>query len=210
MAEALNQQLDPLGKPFRTVMNFELVPAGNTVATATNDRGPYALVEYTSALPRAKLYTQWQVVSGEQATLARLAAQSFVPSQTVLVNEPIPPPSSTAGPAEGTVEFVSYAPKRIELAVEATAPSVLLLNDRWDADWRVWIDNAPARVLTCNAIMRGVQVPPGRHTVSWRFQPPLGRFTVSCAGMALGIVCFGLLVVVRQEDREPPSVSRGV
>ncbi|MBI5386509.1 MAG: hypothetical protein HZA90_17710 [Verrucomicrobia bacterium] len=208
LADALNQQFDPVEKRFRTRMVFDLVPAGNTAATATNNSGAWALLEFTGALPRAKLYSQWQVVTNVEATLARLGAPAFRPAETVLVSEPIPPPASdTNVPTAGSVEFVRYAPKHIELKVSASAPAVLLLNDRWDPSWKVWVDNVPAPPLTCNAIMRGVQVPAGDHAVTWRFQPPLGRFKISCAAMALGVVLCGLLFVVRQEDPEKQARS---
>ena len=35
------------------------------------DNGTYALIEFTGALPRAKLYSHWQVSTNDTATLKR-------------------------------------------------------------------------------------------------------------------------------------------
>ena len=72
----------------------------------------------------------------------------------------------------GTVEFKSYAPKNIVFDANATAPSVLLLNDKYDPDWRVTVDGKPAELLRCNFIMRGVYLAPGDHTVEFNFTLP--------------------------------------
>ncbi len=75
--------------------------------------GPYALIEFTQALPRAKLYANWQVVTNDQAVLAQLAAASFDPERSVFVAGELPAAPPTAGTNDnaGTVKFASYAPE---------------------------------------------------------------------------------------------------
>ena len=46
--------------------------------------------------------------------------------------------------------------RHIVFAANATAPSVLLLNDKYDPNWHVTVDGKPAELLRCNFIMRGV------------------------------------------------------
>jgi len=140
--DALNQQLDPVKKRFRlhTRFSFFQSPSG-VIGARVEENGPFALVEFTGALPRAKLYTQWQVSANEQATLTKLADPAFDPHQVVLVADSVPAPDASAtNTATGTVEFASYAPKRVELKANASAPSVLLLNDKFDPGWKVSVD----------------------------------------------------------------------
>src|SRR5206468_965666 len=110
------------------------------------------------ASPRAKLFTQWQVNTNDQATLAALKNPDFDPERTVLLASELPPGagSSTAtNQPAGTIEFTRYEPKRIELVADAAAPCVLLLNDRFHPDWTVRVDGRSERLLRCNYIMRG-------------------------------------------------------
>ena len=43
--------------------------------------------------------------------------------------------------ASGTVEYASYAPKDIKLKTKSDAASVLLLNDKYDPGWQVFLRN---------------------------------------------------------------------
>ena len=203
-ADILNQQLDPVRRSFRvhTAFVLEQTPAGNITAR-TNTTGPWALIEFGGALPRAKLFTDWQVSSNDQATLEMIGSPSFNPQQSVLVNDAVPlPPMGNSNTAPGSVEFANYAPKRIELKATATAPSMLLLNDQFDRDWSVTVDGQPATLLRCNYLMRGVQVPPGAHTVVFQFQPSLTGMKITLGAFALGLVLCGLLFVIKPRASE--------
>ena len=164
--------------------------------------GPYALIEYTHALPRAKLYSNWQVVTNDQAVLDQLAATSFDPEQTVFVAGRLPeaPPAAATNASTGSVEFASYAPKDIVLKSAGSAPAVLLLNDRFDPNWKVRVDGQPEALLRCNYIMRGVYLPPGAHTVEFSFQPPVGPLYVNLAAIGVGVLLLGYVLVSAPRD----------
>ena len=150
--------------------------------------GQYAVFDFTGALPRAKLYANWQVSTNDQATLNTLASAEFDPAQIVLLADalPAPGPASVTNQNAGTVEFTSYAPKRIVLQAKAAAPAVLLLNDKYDPNWKVVVDGKPEKLLRCNYLMRGVYLPAGTHTVEFRFMPPVGMLCVSLVTVTSG------------------------
>jgi hypothetical protein len=210
--DVLNQQLDPLQHRFRIAARFNIVlkPGVSSyrqetdLTAAITPDGPFALFEFTGALPRAKLYTRWQVNTNDQATLGTLASQQFDPEQTVVVDTPIP--ASSAGTNAGNVAFVSYAPKDIRFKAEAAGPSVLLLNDRFDQNWKVFVDGNPQPLLRCNFIMRGVQVPSGQHQVEFRFEPPVRALYVSVAAVFVGLVLVGCLLFIKDpvEPKQKP------
>jgi hypothetical protein len=200
--------LDPGQKRFHPLMLFDYYQTreGGRILTRTNSTGPFALVEFTGALPRAKLYSQWQVNTNAEATLALLASKEFNPLQTVLVADPLPSPKEgVTNSSAGTVEFKSYAPKRIVLNARADVPSVLLLNDKHDPNWHVLVDGKPAPLLRCNFIMRGVFLEPGEHTVEFKFQPPVGALYVSLAAIALGLLLLGFAIA--DTSRRPSSAA---
>ncbi|MBN2505307.1 MAG: YfhO family protein [Verrucomicrobia bacterium] len=207
MTEALNQQLDPAQRRFRTVLPFDFpkLRMGDVSTIQTNAAGPFALIEFTGALPRAGLYTQWTVATNAQAALNQIASPAFDPAQLVVVSgnvspPPAPPPTN---PPAASVEFVpdQYTPKHVALRTQANAPTVLLLADKYDPNWRVTVDGRPAVVLRCNYLMRGVELPPGRHDVVFRFQPPATALYVSLAGVVLALVLTGYLATGRGRTR---------
>ena len=202
---SLNLESDPVHFPFRIADRFSIVRRPgvtqvdelNELTTVSDTNGPYALFEFAQALPRAKLYTNWEIRTNDPAVLSQLGAPSFDPERSVFVAGGLPPAPVTSGTNDnsGKVEFSSYAPKDIVLRCDAPAPSVLLLNDRFDPNWNARVDGKPVTLLRCNYIMRGVYLPPGAHRVEFRFQPPLGPLYASLAAIGVGLFVLGFLAV---------------
>jgi hypothetical protein len=199
------QQIGPAGKLFRVVKSFNLVPKPNRPnptaepvdwISQEDPNGQLAVLEFTAALPRAKLYSNWQVVTNDDDTLHDMASQSFDPHQTAYVADPIAGPATGAvNPPDDAVKITSYESKRIELKSDARNPTVLLLCERYHPKWRVWVDGNPASVLRCNFIERGVYLPAGKHTIVFRFMPSMTTFYVSLAAVFLGLILCGWLAI---------------
>lgn len=213
--ESLNQQLDARKQRFRIVQRFDVlpkpeieVPSGitpaqfahylplNKLTAVPAENGEYALFEFQGALPRAKLYSHWQVSTNDSLTLQTLTSTDFDPWETVLVATPLPvaPAADTTHENAGSVEFKSYAPSDIQLNAQANLPSVLLLNDKFDPNWHVLVDGKPAPLLRCNFIMRGVYLSPGTHSVEFKFSLPLGPLYVSLSAIGVGVLLCGFLI----------------
>jgi hypothetical protein len=211
----LNNKVDPERHRFQPRIIFELQPISERgpALVYTNslrrDRLQFALFEFTGALPRAKLYTDWQVSTNDQATLQILARKEFDPSQTVLVAEPLPAPKagSATNANGGTVDYISYAPKHIVLRAKAPSPCVLLLNDKHDPSWKVVVDGKPGTLLRCNYLMRGVFLEPGEHRVEFHFQPPANALYVSLSAIALGLLLLGIVVFGRAKTAGQPTAT---
>lgn len=208
--DVLNQQLDPGKQRFRVVQRFEILPKPGIdqptqleQLTAVPDKnGRYALFDFTGALPRARLYANWQVNTNDQEVLNTLANLSFDPHQTVLVDTPEKDlPDVATNKNSGTVEFKSYAPKQIVLAARTETPAVLLLNDKYDPNWRVSVDGRPAKLLRCNYIMRGVYLPSGQHTVIFDFSLPNKPLYVTLTAIGVGIILCGLLIYLSRKSK---------
>jgi len=215
--ERLNNDADPAHRSFKVDGRYNMrVKPGLAAATDIGDytvepdqRGAYGIIESTRTLPRAKLYSNWQTPTNDEEALHILGHQAFDPWQTVLISveTPLAQPSSTATADAGTVTITDYHPKRVRLEADASTASILLLNDRYNTDWRVFVDNAPAPLLRCNYIMRGVSLTPGHHVVEFRFQPSLQSLYVSLSAIIIGIILAGYLIVTRKVSTAPSGVQ---
>jgi hypothetical protein len=220
LEDVLNRYTEPANS-FREIMRMEMIPKPGVtqiedmgdITVKTNSQGPLALIEYTRALPRVKLYANWQVLE-DAATLQKLASQQFDPEKTVLVatNTPFSEVPGARDADAGTVEITRYESKHLTLQADAKTPAVLLLNDHTGESWNVWIDQKPGTVLRCNYIMQGVFLPPGRHTIEFRYQPPQKILYISLGAFALGILLGGYVMVVHFTRRPttlplPPGPS---
>jgi hypothetical protein len=213
----LNDQLDPIQRRFRVALPFEIslksdAPSYRSLEDLTavpKPDGQFAVIEFTGALPRAGLYADWRVNTNNQAALATLASQEFDPARTVMVDDPVPLPSPGAATnlTAGTVEFASYSPTHIVLKAKADASAILLLNDRYNSDWKVAVDGKPASLLRCNYLMRGVQVAPGAHTVEFRYEPVVKLLYGNIAAILVGIALIAWLAASpkRPEADETPA-----
>jgi len=169
-----------------------------------NTNGPYAVMEFSGALPRAKLYSDWQVVADGPATLARLKSAEFDPqTQVLLAAEPGLAAAGTNSSAQtGTARITTYTPRLVKVSTQSAGPEVLLLNDRWDDYWFATVDGQPAPVLRANYIMRGVALPAGEHVVEFRYTPPVPALKSTIA--ALGVCLLTLLAFVLPVRSNPP------
>lgn len=216
-AEGLNAQVDTVKRRFSIKFPFDIQPKpGVSRATKLEDltavakaEGPYAVLEFNGALPRAKLYSQWSVNTNDTAVLDRLFAPTFDPQTEVIVDSAIAAPPADSTNAPGTVEFVAYAPKRIVLKAEVKTPAVLLLNDRYDANWQVRVDGQPAPLLRANFIMRAVRLEPGSHTVEFQYGVSTRMLYVSLAALGVAVLLGGLLLVVGRGQKPPPDMPAG-
>ena len=125
--DVLNAQLDPAQHRFRIVQRFDIVPKPGIeqvtqleeMTAAPGDSGAIALLEFSGALPRARLYSNWQISTNDpaarqrwldalkqhlpeepysaiaslnvtdQGTLETLADTNFDPAKTVLLSAPL-------------------------------------------------------------------------------------------------------------------------
>lgn len=178
---------------FQEVMRFDIEQVDGHPVPVASTNGPLALIEYTGVLPRVKLYSNWQVIPDLDQALSRLSGLSFDPATSVLVSTPIEAAPENAPEEAGDVSFESYSPKHLVLRANATAKSVLLLNDKFDPNWSVLVDGEPAELLRCNYLMRGVLLEPGEHVVEFRFEPPQAGLYLSLVAIAVALGVCGWL-----------------
>jgi uncharacterized membrane protein YfhO len=140
-------------------------------------------------LPRAAVYYNWITVPPDDV-YKKLVDRQWNPSKTLLVSADISAGNGNKPPS--TVKFVSYTPQHIQIEADAGDAGVLLLNDLYDTGWRVFVDGKESELLCCNAIMRGVRLPAGKHEIIFTYHPYLTRFMVVVLTLLM-IAVWGIL-----------------
>ena len=158
------------------------------------------------AQPRAYLVPAARAVGSAAAAWEAVAAPSFNPRRTVVLEgmapgpHPRPPPEQAPGEgtrslpannqnAPGSARLTSDRPQRVAIAVEAAADAWLVLADAWFPGWTATLDGVSTPVLRANYLVRAVAVPAGRHEVVFSYDPPgyaTGRTVSSAAWGVLG------------------------
>ena len=127
---------------------------------------------------------------------------------------PKPPPvdakPSGTNANSGSVKITNYEPADIKLDATAAAPSILMLCDKYDPDWQVWVDGKRGETLVCNFLMRGVYLDAGHHEVEFKFRPNINMFYVNIGAIFVGACLLGYAcVATRKAEDEEDSEKTG-
>ncbi len=96
----------------------------------------------------------------------------------------------------GSVTLVRWTPNRLEYAVDAQAPSVMVVNQNYDSSWRV--TSGPGRTFSQDGLL-AVRVPAGKSRIVLRY---ISIATI--CGMIISILtAIAAFVLIRWESRRP-------
>jgi hypothetical protein len=184
---------------------FNVMQDGRVV-WADSTRGQHVWFQLQRPLPRALVFHRTRTVAPEEMP-GLLGSPEWDPHDTLL----LPEPCATALDGGGTTpaKIVDLSASRVEIEVSNPKNGVLLLNDRFDPNWRVRVDGRPEELLRCNYLMRGVFVPEGFHRIVFAYRPYAAFFAASMAAS----VCFvlwslGRVVWTRRNKRKETGSSK--
>ncbi len=197
-------QQDPNVKGlFDIVYAYNVVPEpdGNTkVVPATEARpGAHVILRVNTEAPRFLMADSWRVVPDDEA-LRALVATNFVLFSTTLVAPGTAEslPASRGEGAVGNVGVKQYRPGRVRLQVSTERPAILRVSERYDPDWRVWVDGRPAPLLRCDYLFQGALIEPGLHEVVFEYRPERTTLWIQAAGSALCLAAIAWLILTRR------------
>lgn len=157
-----------------------------------------------NAMERIRWAGSATVIPGSAQQVAALAAG--MPGNTVVLDRA---GASGSGSGAGAVLAVESDNKAGSVTVEVRAAGAgyLTVADAMTAPgWTVRVDGHRAALLIGDHALGTVAVPAGRHTVSFRYDPP--GFRIGAAATGLGLLCLVALVVLQRRRRLPVPWAR--
>lgn len=146
---------------------------------------PYTVYENRDVLPRVFVVHQSAPLADRSQVFEQLRTTDF--RRRVLL-EGGPERSEPATDAS-TATLVEYRPNCVTVEVEASAPGFLVLADVWFPGWVAAVDGQPTPIYRANYLFRAVDVPAGKHRVSFSFEPASYRIGLWISGVtAFGVV----------------------
>ena len=177
-------------------------PTANAVERYRDDT--LRIYEITTALPRAWLVSNAQLVAPEQAEeiIYILNTEAVNPRRTALVESSphakrIADELATAkGGAyqPGTARIVAASLDSVEIQTASPVSALLITSDEFNPGWAVSIDGKPATPLRANYLLRAVPVPAGEHLVRWEYRPSYLQPMLLLSGGALALAAVGLMM----------------
>jgi hypothetical protein len=147
-----------------------------------------------NVLPRAAIYHRAELVQSEAAALAKLADPSLDVFESVVLNDSALSPEQRAQvaainretPAKVEAASIqSYQSQDVRIEASLDRSGVLVLNDTAYPGWTATVDGRPAEWTNANYLFRAVLLPPGKHTVRFRYQPKSFRAGAAISGLTV-------------------------
>lgn len=139
----------------------------------------HIIVEIKDTLPRAFLALGIEVRPNISEVWNRVGDSSWDPRRSVLLVSGDAARIGAATKPEGNpstvmpVHWKSWDEHRLELEALAPEPAMLVINNRFDPDWKATINGKPSEVVRVNGIMCGILLPkgPSKIVISYRPDP---------------------------------------
>ncbi len=106
-----------------------------------------------------------------QAEIDALGSLDLRTTAVVATDTPLPA-AAPADPA-ARIELTEYRPNYLKYEYSAPQEAVAIFSEIYYADgWSAFIDGEPAPYFRADYVLRAMLLPPGSHTVEWRFRAP--------------------------------------
>ena len=105
--------------------------------------------------------------------------------------------------ASGSIELVEYAPNRLKYDYTAPTTAFAVFSEIYFPDgWSVKIDGEDAEYFVADYILRGMELPAGKHTVEWSFRAPhwglISALMALCSVVVLLFVARAVMMIIKK------------
>ncbi|MGH9428221.1 MAG: YfhO family protein, partial [Terriglobia bacterium] len=142
-----------------------------------NSPQPLRLYRLLNPLPRVFLSESKGPADGEESFREQLSVRG----------------ESGASSATGseTPRILNYRPNQIEIETKTSQNCLLVLLDSYYPGWSAFVDAVPTPVIAANFVYRAINLPQGRHRVTFRYEPKsfvYGAAISGCTALIWGVV----------------------
>ncbi len=124
--------------------------------------------ELNNQVPRTFIVHQARVEPDKEKRLELL--KTIDPLKEVVIEEPLQTKLEPLPPERSEkAEITEYTPHKVTMEADAATRGVLVLTDAYYPLWKATIDGKPAKVFPAYHLMRGVEIPAGKHTVTFHY-----------------------------------------
>lgn len=168
LARALGLEFVVLGRPIELVPHLAHRPVADVLLAGP----PVWIYRLRTPGPRVKFTTRIQVADADATNTVGGLALSPAPDRA-LIDDDTPPAHSYAALAAdaGSARVTAWQPNSVEIEAGSERGGVLVLHDIYYPGWVAEIDGHAAPILRADVLFRGLELPPGRHRVVFRFEP---------------------------------------
>ncbi len=162
----------------------------------TSSEGEWHIYHNGSALPHAYIVRSSDTYATPQEFARKFYAETFNPSDTVLLEKHRSNLSGTTGEAK----ILQYSPEKVTMQTTTDGKEFLVLTDTYFPGWKALVDGKEASIFKANFTFRGVDVPAGVHTITFLYQPR--SFSLGVTLTIMGVVGLALYIIVVRKIKD--------
>lgn len=147
----------------------------------------YRVLKNTAALPRAFLVGKYVVEKDSQKIIDSMFGKNFDLRREVVLEQNLADTIQPDPQAKATIS--SYVANKIVIQISSRDNQLLFLSDPFYPGWNAYVDGKKTAILRADFAFRAVEVPKGKHTVIFSYQPM--SFYLGIVGLLVGL--FGIL-----------------
>jgi hypothetical protein len=158
------------------------------------DAEQFAVVRRPDALSRFILFTNFEVIADDGATLKRLKEPSFQPLRELVLKEN-PGLESNSSVEDGeNLAYTEISADHIELTVHSKGAALVLFDDSFDDGWKAKVNGHAQRIFRANYNFMAVPIPAGESHIVLTYWPAAFEIGAICA--AIGLMIFGVAFAI--------------
>jgi len=147
-------------------------------------------LENKTVMPRVKLYTQYDIATGNDAYI--LLANKYDFWKKIILNKVPDVVSESMTTDMGETKIVSYEPNKVIIRTRVNKKAILFLSDTYYPGWIAKVNGQDTTIYKAFGTLRAVVVPAGESLVEFIYFP--NSFVL---GAALTLSVIGLLGILR-------------
>jgi len=153
-----------------------------------------------SVLPRAWFVKNAELISQPEQIFSKLNSPSFNPAETAIVEEQVPAFSYSDS---SSVKMLEKDLHQSKWEVNTPVNAFMTISEiYYPAGWKVFIDGKETKIYPVNYILRGVEIPAGKHHVEMKFVAETYQKSIIMSGIGLAfsliLTITGVIIVIKK------------
>jgi hypothetical protein len=211
----ISNNIQSLSGMLRSGMSDSVFKAGMSNLYALNMLNAKYIIYNPSASPLVNpsaLGNAWFVNEIKQVASAneeiKAMGAGFNPKNTAIVDKRFADQlkGSVNFDSSATIQLNSYAPNKLEYSYNSSVAGTVIFSEVYYAKgWNAFVDGNPAPHFRANYVLRGMNVPAGKHTIEFRFEPSLyhstEKISLATSGLLLLLAAGLLFMAFRKQSQ---------
>jgi hypothetical protein len=192
---------------IQDMIDYHISKNSQEVADMLNTKyfidGNQQLRKNPGALGNAWLVQEVQFVESPEAEINAL--NNFDPARQAIIHAGDFGRDIQAGNGQGSIELVNYRPDQLTYEFNSNADQLAVFSEVWygpDKGWTATIDGQEADILRANYILRALEIPAGKHTIEFTFEPAVSPALFWTSGICSSLLLIGMIGMVVITNRK--------